>query len=95
MKIAVEFLSLPVVTKIVGSKSLLFDLSGQTIDDLMNEIVNKYGLKLRGFLIDESGKLDTIFKVLLNRKEWISRDQMNKTLKDGDRVTIMMLVAGG
>lgn len=95
MKIAVEFLSLPVVTKIVGGKSISFDFHGQTIEDLMNEIVTRYGEKVRGFLLDESGKLDRIFKVLLNKKEWISRDQMNKTLKDGDKVTIMMLVGGG
>ncbi len=95
MKIAVEFLSLPVVTKIAGGKSILFDFHGRTIEDLMNEIVTRYGEKVRGFLLDESGKLDRIFKVLLNKKEWISRDQMNKTLKDGDKVTIMMLVGGG
>jgi molybdopterin converting factor small subunit len=95
MKIAVEFLSMPVVTKIVGSKSISLNFSGQTIEDLMNELVTRYGEKVRGFLLDESGKLDRIFKILLNKKEWISRDQMSKILKDGDKVTIMMLVGGG
>lgn len=95
MKISVEFLSLPIVTKIVGGKSLSLNFSGQTVDDLINEIVNKYGEKVRRFFLDESGKLDRVFKILLNKKEWISRDQMNKTLKEGDQVTIMMLVGGG
>jgi molybdopterin converting factor small subunit len=95
MKISVEFLSLPVVTKIVGGKSISLNFSGQTIEDLLIEITNRYGLEMRRFLFDESGKLDRIFKILLNKKEWISRDQMNKTLKDSDQVTIMMLVGGG
>ncbi len=95
MKIAVEFLSLPVVTKIVGGKSIFFELHGRTIEDLMNELVTRYGEKVGGFLLDESGKLDRIFKILLNKKEWVTRDQMNKALKDGDKVTIMMLVGGG
>jgi sulfur carrier protein ThiS len=95
MKISVEFLSLPVVTKIVGGKSIKLNFSGQTIDDLLNEITKRYGLEMRRFLFDESGKLDRIFKILLNKKEWISRDQMNKILEDGDQVTIMMLVGGG
>ena len=95
MQVAVEFLSLPVVTKIVGGKSILFDFHGRTIEDLMNEMVTRYGEKVRDFLLDESGKLDRIFKVLLNKQEWVSRDQMNKILKDGDQVTIMMLVGGG
>lgn len=95
MKISVEFLSVPIVTKIVGGKFISFDLSGQTVDDLIDEMINKYGQKLRRFLFDDSGKLDTVFKILLNKKEWIRRDQMNKPLKDGDQVTLMMLVAGG
>jgi len=28
-------------------------------------------------------------------EEWISREQMNRSLEDGDRLTIMMLVGGG
>ena len=95
LKITIEFLSLPVVVKIVGGKEISFNFSGQTIDDLLSEIVNKYGQQLQNFLYDGSGQLDTMFKILLNKKEWISRDQMNKILKDGDRITIMMLVAGG
>ena len=95
MKITVEFLSLPIVTKIVGVKSLSLNFSGQTVDDLVNEIGNKYGEKVRRFFLDESGQLDRIFKILLNKKEWISRDQMNKILNEGDQVTIMMLVGGG
>ncbi len=95
MKITVEFLSVPIVAKIVGGKSISFDLSGQTVDDLINEMINKYGQKLRRFLFDDSGKLDRVFKIFLNKKEWIRTDQMKKPLKDGDQVTLMMLVAGG
>jgi len=95
MKITVEFLSLPIVTKIVGSKLLSLDFPGQTINELIDEIIDRYGPELRRFLFDESGKLDRTFKVHLNKKEWIPREQMNKILKDGDQVTLMMLVAGG
>jgi len=95
MKINVEFLSVPTVTKIIGSKSLAVDFSGRTIDDLINEIGNRYGQSVRRFLLDESGKLDRMFKVLLNKKEWLRGDSMKKPLKNDDHVTIMMLVAGG
>ncbi|UCH98571.1 MAG: MoaD/ThiS family protein [Candidatus Aminicenantes bacterium] len=95
MKINVEFLSMPIVTKIVGSKTLSLDFPGETIDDLINQVVNTYGHELRRFLLDESSKLDRAFMIHLNKKEWIRRDQLNKTLKDGDQVTLMMLVGGG
>jgi molybdopterin converting factor small subunit len=95
MKINIEFLSMPIVTKIVGSKTLTLDFPGETINDLVNQIVHYYGEKLRHFLLDESSKLDRAFMIHLNRKEWIRRDQLDQPLKDGDQVTLMMLVGGG
>ena len=95
MKITVEFLSMPVVTKVIGASSLALEFEGQTIEDLIKEVTGRYGEKVRQFLLDEAGKLDMIFKIILNKKEWIYREQMNKKLQPGDRVTIMMLAAGG
>jgi molybdopterin converting factor small subunit len=95
MKINITFLSLPKVTKIIGSKSIIFDFSGQTINDLLNELIEKYGTELAEFLLDDSGKLDMVFKIILNNRDWIKRDQLNKVLKDGDQLTIMLLVGGG
>jgi len=95
MKINIEFLSMPIVTKIVGSKTLALDFPGETLNDLINQIANSYGEKLGHFLLDESSKLDRAFMIHLNKKEWVRRDQLNKTLKDGDQVTLMMLVGGG
>jgi molybdopterin converting factor small subunit len=95
MKIEITFLSLPKVTKIIGSKTISFNFSGQTINDLLNELVQKYGAELGQFLLDDSGKLDMVFKIILNKKDWIKGDQLNKVLQDGDELTIMMLVGGG
>jgi MoaD family protein len=95
MKITVEFLSLPAVTKIVGDKSITLEFPGRTIDDLLTLITDRYGQKVRNFLFDDSGKLDMMLKILLNGSQWIRRDQLDKPLENGDRITIMMLVAGG
>jgi molybdopterin converting factor small subunit len=95
VNITVEFLSMPVVTKVIGQSSVVMDFKGSTIEDLILAICRQYGEKVRQFLLDESGKLDMIFKIILNKKEWIYREQMNKELQSGDRITIMMLAAGG
>lgn len=95
MKITVDFLSMPIVTKIIGSKKVSLDFYGQTINDLLHHIIDKYGEKLGRFLMDENGKLDMVFQVYLNGKERIPRDRMDKILQDGDQVTLMMLVGGG
>ena len=95
MKISVEFLSMPLVAKIIGSKKTTIDITGKTINDLILEITDKYGEKMRHFLFDDAGKLDHYFQVYLNNKEKIHREKMDKTLQEGDKVTIMMLIAGG
>ncbi len=95
MKINVEFIGLPVLTKIIGNKSISVDFDGQTITQLISYITSLYDLEFREFLLDENGELDVSFQVLLNGEEWISHKKMNKNLNDGDRVIIMMLVAGG
>jgi molybdopterin converting factor small subunit len=86
---------LPKVARIVGNKSIVFDLQGRHIQDLIMEISERYGQEIRTFLLDESGQLDTVFKIQLNKTQWISRDRLDTPLREGDRVTFMMLVGGG
>jgi hypothetical protein len=95
MAITIEFLSLPNVAKMVGSRTITMDYSGQTVEGLIHQIADKYGKGVKKFLLDETGSLDMIFKVLRNKEEWIPSDQMQRPLQDGDRITIMMLAAGG
>lgn len=95
MRVSVEFLSLPTVVKAVGGKLITLDFRGQTVSDLITELGQTYGPKVANFLLDDSGRLDMILKVLLNEREWIHRDQLDKLLQDGDKITIMMLAAGG
>ena len=96
MAISVEFLSLPNVVRMVGSKSITMDFSGQTVEGLIRQVAEKYGKKVEKFLLDESGRPDLMtFRILLNKEEWIQSGQLQKPLQDGDRVTVMMLVAGG
>jgi molybdopterin converting factor small subunit len=95
MKVTVEFLSLPNVVKMVGSKRVTFDFSGTTVNDLVHEVAGHYGERVQKFLLDESGKLDMSLSLTVNQQEWIRHNQMDRPLRDGDKVTIMMLVAGG
>jgi molybdopterin converting factor small subunit len=95
MKVTLEFLSLPNVVKMVGSKTVILDFSGTTVNDLVHEVAGRYGRDVQRFLLDESGQLDMSLRVTINQQEWIRRNQMDRPLQDGDRVTIMMLAAGG
>ena len=95
MAITVEFLSMPNVAKMVGGKTITMDYSGQTVESLIRQVAEKYGKDVKKFLLDETGRLDMAFRIMRNKEEWIQSDQMQRPLQDGDRLTIMMLVAGG
>jgi molybdopterin converting factor small subunit len=95
MKITVEFLSLPNIVKKIGSKTVVLDFSGTTVNDLVREAAGRYGSDVQKFLLDESGNLDMHLGLAINKQDWIRHDEMERPLRDGDRVTIMMLVAGG
>jgi len=95
MTITVEFLSLPNIVKMVGGKTITLDYSGQTVEGLIRQVAEKYGKDVKKFLLDETGQLDMTLKVMRNKEEWIQSDQMQTLLRDGDRLTIMMLAAGG
>jgi len=95
MKITVEFLSLPNVAKMAGARVVTVEFPGETVHELIQELCARYGESVRQFLLDETGQLDMSLSVSINRREWIRRDHMNRKLKDGDRVAVMMLVAGG
>jgi len=95
MKITVEFLSLPNVAKLVGGKSISHDFAGGTIQDLIGEVARKHGKQVSDFLLGPGGNLDANFRVILNKVEWLNHDQLDRALKDGDTITIAMLVGGG
>lgn len=95
INLKVEFLSLPQVARLAGGKSIDFAIKGQTLQDLISELSQRFGNEVGNFLLDESGKLDSVFRIQLNKTRWIPRDRLDTPLQDGDRVTFMMLVAGG
>lgn len=95
MQITVEFLSLPIVTRVVGSRTVTLSFPGGTVDDLITAVACLYGPRVREFLLSEDGRLDHEFRVQLNDSEWIHEEQRDRPLVDGDKVTLMMLVGGG
>ena len=95
MKIQVESLGLPSLSKLIGKKTEMEMVEG-TVADLITLVVDRGGNKARKILLDNSGELDMTIQVMLNDKGFVPRDELaRQPLKDGDRVKIMLLVGGG
>jgi len=95
MKINVEFLGLPMVSNVIGKKILQLDVSGETVKDVIDELIRRYGKKVRDALYDSEGNLDLMIQIALNGKSFIPADKHNTPLKEGDNLIFMLLLAGG
>jgi len=95
LKIQVESLGLPTLSKLIGKKSLL-EMTDGTLSDLVAQIVDRKGPQAGKILLDQEGQLDMAIQVMVNNEGFLPRDEYSKRiLKDGDAVKFMLLVGGG
>ena len=95
MKIQIESLGLPTLSKLIGKSSQL-EMADGTVADLVAQIVSRHGPRARKILLDHSGKLDLAIQVMVNDEGFLERSQYaQRILKDGDQVKFMLLVGGG
>ena len=86
---------LPVLSEATGRKELEVEFAGETVNDLIEHLVARYGREARKALYNEKGGLDSVVQVLVNGQEWITHDRLDAALQDGDSVVLMMMMAGG
>ena len=95
MKLQVESLGLPTLSKLIG-KTSRFDMPEGTVADVVSHIVGRIGQPARKILLDQTGKLDLSIQVMVNDEGFLPRNEYSqRMLKDGDKVKFMLLVGGG
>jgi sulfur carrier protein ThiS len=95
LKIQIESIGLPTLSKLIGKKSQL-EMPDGTVADLVLHIVNRNGSAARKILLDQTGQLDLAIQVMINDEGFLLRKEYaQRLLKDGDAVKFMLLVGGG
>ena len=95
MKVQIESLGLPTLSKVIGRKTQ-WEMADGTVADLIKNIVNRHGRKMHKILLDQAGELDLAIQVMINDEGFVPRSEFSKRfLKNGDSVKFMMLVGGG
>ena len=95
MKIQIESLGLPTLSKLIGKTSQQ-EMTDGTLSDLVDHIVNRHGPMAGKILLDQEGRLDMTIQVMINDEGFLSRDEYSqRILKDGDSVKFILLVGGG
>ncbi len=95
MKVKVEIVGVPMLLDVIGKKKFELNIRGRTIKDLIEELIRKYGTKVRKVLYGEEGTFDPMIQIALNGEKWIPADRHDTTLNDGDTLIFMILLAGG
>jgi MoaD family protein len=95
VKVELRLMALPALARAIGGKKVEVEFAGDTVADLVNHLVERYGKAAKDALLDEEGDLDSIIQILINEKQWITHDELEVPLKDGDSVIFMLLVVGG
>ena len=95
MKIQVESIGLPTLSKLIGKRSQL-EIEDGTVADVISLIVNRIGRQSRKILLDPDGQLEMTIQVMVNNEGLMPRSEYSqRNLKDGDSVKFMLLVGGG
>jgi sulfur carrier protein ThiS len=95
MKIQIESLGLPTLSKLIGKTSQV-EMADGTLTDVVSHIVGRMGQPARKILLDQTGQLDLSIQVMVNDESFLPRDEYSqRVLKDGDKVKFMLLVGGG
>jgi len=95
MKIQIESLGLPTLSKLIGKTSQI-EMADGTLTDLVAHIVGRMGQPARKILLDQKGRLDLSIQVMVNDEGFLPRDEYSqRVLKEGDKVKFMLLVGGG
>ncbi len=94
MKVTLKIF-LPELSEVIGAKELEVEFGGETVGDLIEHLATAYGRKARQALYNDSGEFYPIIQVLLNGEEWVTPDQLDRCLRDGDNILLMVMMAGG
>jgi MoaD family protein len=95
MKLRVEIVGVPMLSDVIGKKKFELDIPGKTVKDLLEELIRKYGAKVRKVLYSEKGAFDPMIQIALNGESCIPPDQHDTPLNKGDTLIFMILLAGG
>ena len=66
MKVKGEIVGVPMLSDAVGKKRFELNIKGKTIRDLIEELIRKYGAKVRKVFYGERGTFDPMIQRALN-----------------------------
>ena len=76
----------------LGQNEAELDLAGGTLADVIDQLVSRYGVKVREELLDEEGNLDSAYGVFSAEEQLAD---LAAWIEDGAEVVIVNVAGGG
>ncbi len=95
MRVRVRAVGFPDLVRRWGGDEIPVDLDGCTVGELLGWLDRAHGRPAGVDLLDASGRLVPGVVMLLGDGEHLDRDETGRRLREGDRVTLVVVVAGG
>lgn len=91
-KVMVKFFT--TLRELAGEKQT--EVRGDTVAEIIEKVVEKYGSKFRDSLFDkETGRIKPFYNILINGIRLSPREGLDREVKDGDVIAIFPPVGGG
>ena len=96
MDIMLEFVGFPVLYDILPKGPSPCSFEGNTVTELLDHLMVKADRLVRESLLEQgTGMMDPAIQITVNGKFLERENFSDRTLDEGDSVTIMRLLAGG
>ncbi|MCK5350823.1 MAG: hypothetical protein KAJ25_15615 [Desulfobacula sp.] len=91
MKIEFRIEGIPALYKLMKKKKKLdFIFQGNTLQDLVNGLISKFGPNVKNILLDKKDEIDIEYRVVVNMSKYLSYgERMDVPLNEGDTVHLM------
>jgi molybdopterin converting factor small subunit len=92
MKILFRIEGIPALYKLMKKKKKLdFIFQGNTLQDMVDGLIRKFGPKVKNILLDKKDEIDIEYRVVINMSKYLSYgERMNEKLNEGDTVHLMI-----
>ena len=92
----VEILYFAEFKDITGKEKEKFELSQNHLKDLIDKLIEKYGVKIQNLIWDENlQSLHNLISMIINNQAIHEKDPLSITLNNGDTIAFLMPVSGG
>lgn len=94
MEVWIKCLDLPELVAVFGNREIAFAFKGRTLEDFFQALKIHYGPDFTRVLWDSQGKGDPSIQMIING-QFYGMEGRPMELKEGDRITFVVLLEGG